>query len=185
MDKRVGRILKDLAADNLEKNTVIIWTSDHGDGLPRAKRELYDSGINVPMIIAGNQNQSSAPDHQMISFVDLAPTILDLADVEKSDWHHGRNFLSNNSQKRKYIFASRDRIDEVYDRQRAVRDKRYKYIRSFNESVPGGHALAYRDNLEITRSWREAHKKGLTTAIQSEWFKPFGREKLFLSLIHI
>ena len=45
MDKRVGRILKDLAADNLEKDTVIIWTSDHGDGLPRAKRELYDSGI--------------------------------------------------------------------------------------------------------------------------------------------
>ena len=179
MDTRVGRILKDLAAANLDKDTVIIWTSDHGDGLPRAKRELYDSGINVPMIIAGNQNQSSAPDHQMISFVDLAPTILGLADVEKSDWHHGRNFLSNNSQKREYVFASRDRIDEVNDRQRAVRDKRFKYIRSFNEAVPGGHPLAYRDNLEITRAWREAHKKGLTTAIQSEWFKPFGREKLF------
>jgi len=179
MDKRVGKILKDLAADNLENNTVIIWTSDHGDGLPRAKRELYDSGIKVPMIIAGNQNQSSAPDHQMISFVDLAPTILGLADIEKSKWHHGRNFLTNNSQKRKYVFASRDRIDEVDDRQRAVRDQRYKYIRSFNESVPGGHPLAYRDNLEITRAWREAHERGLTNAIQSEWFKPFGRDKLF------
>ena len=179
MDKRVGLILKDLAADNLENNTVIIWTSDHGDGLPRAKRELYDSGIKVPMIIAGNQNQSSAPDHQMISFVDLAPTILGLADIEKLDWHHGRDFLTNNSQKREYVFASRDRIDEVDDRQRAVRDQQYKYIRSFNESVPGGHSLAYRDNLEITRAWREAHAKGLTNAIQSEWFKPFGREKLF------
>ena len=179
MDKRVGRILKDLAADNLEKDTVIIWTSDHGDGLPRAKRELYDSGIKVPMIIAGTRDKSSAADHQMISFIDLAPTILSLADIEKSDWHHGRNFLSNNSREREYVFASRDRIDEVNDRQRAVRDRRYKYIRSFNESLPGGHALAYRDNLEITRAWREAHKKGLTNAIQSQWFKPFGREKLF------
>ena len=60
-----------------------------------------------------------------------------------------------------------------------MRDQRYKYIRSFNESVPGGHPLAYRDNLEITRAWREAHAIGLTNTIQSEWFKPFGREKLF------
>ena len=78
----MGKILKDLAADNLENNTVIIWTSDHGDSL-RTKRELYDSGIKVPMIIAGNQNQSIARSSND-KFVDLAPTILGLADIEKS-----------------------------------------------------------------------------------------------------
>jgi arylsulfatase A-like enzyme len=51
MDERVGEILDQLRADGLSESTVVIWASDHGDGLPRAKRELFDSGIHVPMII--------------------------------------------------------------------------------------------------------------------------------------
>ncbi len=50
MDRVVGRWLAWLN-DGLADNTIVIWTTDHGDGLPRAKREIYDSGIKVPLIL--------------------------------------------------------------------------------------------------------------------------------------
>jgi arylsulfatase A-like enzyme len=50
MDEQVGEVLDQLKAEGLEESTVVIWTTDHGDSLPRAKRELYDSGLRVPMI---------------------------------------------------------------------------------------------------------------------------------------
>lgn len=51
MDMRVGEVLARLEADGLAGDTIVILTTDHGDGLPRGKRELFDSGIKVPMII--------------------------------------------------------------------------------------------------------------------------------------
>ena len=51
MDRQVKEILDRMERDGLAENTIVIWTTDHGDGLPRAKREVFDSGIKVPMII--------------------------------------------------------------------------------------------------------------------------------------
>ena len=51
MDRRVGEIVAALEEDGLSEETIVVWTTDHGDGLPRAKRELFDSGIHVPMIV--------------------------------------------------------------------------------------------------------------------------------------
>ena len=155
MDQRVGEILAALHDDGLAESTPIIWTSDHGDGLPRAKRELFDSGIHVPMLLHRPGQTTAKEDSQLISFVDLAPTLYALAGgtAPPSYWH-GQIFLQPNSPNRSYIYASRDRIDEVNDRQRAVRTARFKYIRSYRPEIPGGHALAYRDNLDMMRAWR-------------------------------
>ena len=70
------------------------------------------------------------------------------------------------------------RIDDE-DRQRAVRDKRYKYIRSWRPDVPGGHPLTYRDNLDMVRAWRSAWQNGQLSATQSRWFEPAGEEQLY------
>ena len=51
MDARVGKILSTLEQDGLSERTIVIWTTDHGDGLPRAKREIFDTGIHVPMLV--------------------------------------------------------------------------------------------------------------------------------------
>ena len=51
MDGQVGEILKQLEADGLSDNTVVFYWSDHGDGVPRSKRSLYDSGLRVPLMI--------------------------------------------------------------------------------------------------------------------------------------
>lgn len=182
MDRRVGKIIAALAADNLLDNTIVIWTTDHGDGLPRAKRELFDSGIHVPLVLHvpkalqekdfGNTKQ----DDRLVSFVDLAPTILHFANIPPPAYQHGKSLLTSHRQ---YIYASRDRIDEVEDRQRAVRDTRYKYIRSWHPEVPGGHPLTYRDNLDMVRAWRTAWQKGQLNATQSRWFEPAGEEQLY------
>ena len=185
MDRQVREILDTLERDGLADNTIVIWTSDHGDGLPRAKREVFDSGIKVPMIIRWparyrpahlNPGQS---EERMISFVDLAPTILALAGVEAPQYLPGQDFLDPSAAPRQYVFASRDRMDAVIDRQRAVRDQRYKYIRSWHPEQPGGHRLAYRDNMTMMQTLWQMLEDGQLNADQRRWFEPPGKEQLY------
>ena len=172
MDQRLGAIIKALKEDGLFEDTIIIWTSDHGDGLPRAKRELLDSGIKVPLLIklqCSDETECIAKtDDRLVSFVDLAPTILSLASAPVPNWLHGQSIFESH---RTYVFASRDRIDEVEDRQRAIRSKEYKYIRSWYPGVPGGHELDYRDNLDMVRNWRKLFLEKKLTTIESKWFE--------------
>ena len=175
MDKRVGRILSALEADGLLENTIVIWTSDHGDGLPRSKREVLDSGTHVPLLIAIPGVQPTRSD-KLISFVDFAPTFLAWAGIAPPVWLHGQTI---DGPTRKYVFSSRDRIDEVQDRQRAVRSDRYRYIRSWFPEVPGGHALNYRDNIDMVRAWRDLYQAGDLSSSQAKWFKPVGEEQLY------
>ncbi len=183
MDARVGRILRALESEGLADTTVVIWTTDHGDGLPRAKRELFDSGLHVPMILrspsayAAPGYVSGGVDDRLVSFVDLAPTILTLAGVTPSEYLHGHSLLDG--PPRRYVYAARDRIDEVMDRQRAVRDGRFKYVRSWHPDVAGGHALEYRDNLDMVVAMRAAYQAGRLTAAQARWFEPAGAEQLY------
>ncbi|GAB5449831.1 MAG: sulfatase-like hydrolase/transferase [Halioglobus sp.] len=183
MDAQVGALLAQLEADGLADNTIVVWTTDHGDGLPRAKRELYDSGIRVPMIIRWPESlrphnmTAGSLDERLISLVDLAPTLLRVAGVEVPPYLHGRDFVR--SEPRRYVYAARDRIDEVPDRQRAVRDQRYKYIRSWYPQLPGGHALAFRDNIPMMREMRALYERGNLNSEQKRWFEPPGNERLF------
>ena len=185
MDGEVAEIMQQLEADGLADSTIVIWTTDHGDGLPRAKRELFDSGIKVPMIIRWPEAfrpagvRPNTVDKRLISFVDIAPTILQLAGVAAPDYLQGHDFATSNAVRREYIFAARDRIDEVPDRQRAVRDQRYKYIRSWYPGQAEGHALAFRDNIDMVRQMREMYSAGKLNAVQSQWFQPPGEERLF------
>ena len=96
----VHRLASRLEADGLLESTVVIWSSDHGDGLPRAKRELFDSGIHVPMIVrwpASLRPPKAAPggeDERLVSFVDLAPTICGLLGVDASANFQGIDVLA-------------------------------------------------------------------------------------------
>lgn len=185
MDREVDSILKQLEADGLADSTIVIWTTDHGDGLPRGKRDLFDSGIKVPMIIRWPEAfrpegvLPNTTDSRLISFVDLAPTILKLAGVDAPSYLHGTDLAASQSTPRQYIFASRDRIDEVADRQRAVRGQRFKYIRSWYPQQVGGHHLAYRDIMGMMREMSAMYAAGELNADQRQWFEAPGAERLF------
>ncbi|HID77595.1 MAG TPA: DUF229 domain-containing protein, partial [Planctomycetaceae bacterium] len=139
MDKQVGDILRQLEEDGLADRTIVFFFSDHGTGLPRHKRWIYDSGIRVPLIIRFPErfrelapaSPGSAVD-RLVSFVDFAPTMLSLAGVPVPDAMQGRAFLGPAAGRpRRYIFAVRDRVDEVYEVSRAVRDERFLYVRHY------------------------------------------------------
>jgi arylsulfatase A-like enzyme len=183
MDRAVGEVLARLAGDGLLESTVVVWTSDHGDGLPRAKRELFDSGIHVPLVVRWPARwrppgmKPGSVDEHLTSAVDLAPTFLELAGVAPPAYLQGRSLISG--APREFVFASRDRMDEVADRQRAVRDTRFKYIRSWRPELPGGHPLAFRDNLESVRELQALQAAGKLEAPARRWFEPNGSERLF------
>jgi len=136
-DAWAGEILSQLEEDGELENTIIVFWSDHGEGLPRAKRWPYDAGIRVPLIMRlPDQARSGQVEDRLVSLIDLAPTVLSLAGIETPAHLQGVPFAGPQTQDRAHIFAMRDRYDESYDMVRATRDERYKYIRHYYPNTP-------------------------------------------------
>lgn len=136
MDAWAGKHIADLAEDGLLENTIVFFWSDHGVGMPRAKRWLYDSGTRIPLIVR-IPGQTPTVDAQLVSSVDFGPTVLNLAGVDIPDYMQGRAFLGDNAEPApNYVFGARDRMDERYDIIRAVRGPRFRYIRNFEPLKP-------------------------------------------------
>jgi len=186
MDQQVGDVLDQLQRDGLEDSTVVIWTTDHGSGLPGAKRELTDAGIRVPMIIRWPERfrppgvMPGEVQKQMVSFVDLAPTILAMAGVPVPAWMVGQVFAGDEAAvPREFVFAARDRLDEFPDRARAVRSANFKYIRNWHPDDPAGVDLAFRRVIPFMKQWRELYLQGDLDDVQGRYFQPRAVEELY------
>ena len=139
MDKTIGKILRQLEADGLADNTIVIFFGDNGRIEPRGIHWCYDTGLHVPMIVhfpnnvtkPGNYRPGTVRD-EVISLIDLTPTTLSFAGVDRPLGMDGRIFLGDRlAPERLYAFSARDRIDETVNRIRSVRGKRYHYIRNY------------------------------------------------------
>ena len=174
MDEKVGLIIDQLEEDGLLEETIIVFYTDHGGPLPRQKRLLYDSGIKVPMIIRyPNKVRAGQIDERMISFVDFAPTLLSMVEIEPPDYYHGLPFegLFKSKDDREYIHAAADRFDEYYDQIRAVRDKQYKYLRNYNPDKPYYLPLEYRERMNSMQELLLLEKEGKLNENQMQWFR--------------
>lgn len=151
LDKQVAQVLQQLEEDGLADKTIVFFFSDHGDGLPRAKRWVYDSGIHVPLLVRyPDGRQSGTTNDELVSFVDLAPTALSLAGVQIPPHMQGQAFLgAAKAAPRKYIYAARDRMDPAPETIRAVRDKQFKYVRNYRTDLPYLGFIPYRDQAAI------------------------------------
>lgn len=137
LDRKVGALLARLEEDGLAGNTAIIFFSDHGREMPRAKQWVYDGGIHIPLIVRlPNEETPGTVDEQLISNVDISAVSLDLAGIEVPKYFDGRSFLDSATEPRDHIIATRDRDDETFDRVRAVRTHQYKYIRNYYPELP-------------------------------------------------
>jgi len=188
MDRQLGRILAELAEDGLADDTIVFFFSDHGLGLPRHKRTLYDSGLHVPLIIRFGANFAHlAPAEpgtridRLVSFVDFAPTVLSLAGLEPPQYMQGRAFLGPYATRpRQYVFAAASRVDEAYETARAVRNERYKYIRNFMPHLPYIQPSEYPDRAEIMQHLRRlAAEDKLTDPAKSLFAVPRCAEELY------
>lgn len=161
MDTWVGDLLQQLEEDSLTHNTIVFFYSDHGDGIPRGKRWLQDSGLQAPLLIRWPEHLTShTVDGQLLSFIDLAPTVLSLAGVAVPEHMQGQAFLGDQASDapRSYIYAARDRMDEAHDMRRAVRDHLFKYIRNFHPERPYLPPNAYRDRMPLMQELLRLHE---------------------------
>ena len=165
MDSWAGSLIKEIKDQGLYEETIIFFWSDHGVGLPRAKRWLYHSGTHVPLIVRIPGQLAGKVDHQLVSSIDFGPTVLNLAGIKVHDNLQGRAFLGKNlSAPRKYVFGARDRMDERYDIIRAVFDGRFRYIRNFEPLKPYYQYMNTPEKGATMREIRRAENESSLTA---------------------
>lgn len=138
IDRRVGKT-QELIEKYLDPgNTLVMYTSDHGMPWPFAKWSLYETGIRTPMIAAWpGRIEPGSTTKAMVSWIDLIPTLIDLAGGTASDQADGRSFakvlLGETREHREVIFATHkgDNEKNVYPI-RSVRKGNWKYIRNLH-----------------------------------------------------
>lgn len=166
VDTYLGELLDQLEKDGLVENTIVMHWSDHGP-LPRGKRWLYDAGVRVPLIVRWPGRIAPGElDEELVSTIDLGPTVLSIAGVPVPAHMQGRAFLGEQSApRREYVFGARDRFDEAYDMVRMARDRKFKYIRNCRPELPYLLWIPYRNRHPILQEmWRVYRENGLTEA---------------------
>ncbi len=175
MDKRVGLLLDRLDAEGLSKNTVVFFFSDQGRPHVRGKQWLYEGGIRVPLIIRWpKQITPNTINENLVSLIDLAPTCMNIAGIDRPKHLAGQDIFNKNIPERDYIIAARDRCDAVVDYIRCVRTKKYKYIRNYYPERPYtqfGHYKVF--NYPVLTLLQVLKQKNQLTHAQ----KPFMAEK--------
>ena len=169
LDEQVGEIINQLKDDGLYQNTVIFFFSDHGGPFPRYKRSIYDTGLKCPLIIKWIEPRNEPRNDQMINFIDLAPTILELTECEINYKMEGLSFYKQNN--RDYIFASTDRFDEYTDSRRCVRNKEFKLIINCDTNSSIMKPVSYRKNMKTMRILDSLNDLKKNTISMENWYK--------------
>ncbi len=171
LDHFVGERIAELVSAGEWDNTIVFFWSDHGAGLPRAKRWLYDSGTRIPLIVSipeafrsPGQGEPGTVSDELIVSNDFGCTVLNLAGVTVPDYVQGRAFLGPGlSPPREAVFGARDRMDERYDIIRTVRTHRFRYIRNFEPLKPYYQFMNTPEQGATMREIRRAEKSGELT----------------------
>jgi uncharacterized sulfatase len=187
-DVDAGLRLKELAEDGLADDTIVIYFADHGPGMPRSKRTPCNSGLHVPMVVyipekfkhlAPPEYKAGGKSDRLVSFVDLAPTVLTLAGIEVPKWMQGHAFLGSNPAKQPFIYGFRGRMDERPDLVRSVTDARFVYVRNFMPHKPAGQHVEYMFQTPTTRVWKKLFDEGKLKPEQATFWKPKAPEELY------
>jgi arylsulfatase A-like enzyme len=188
MDRQVGALLLELEEEGLAEYTIVFYYSDHGGVLGRSKRFLYETGTHVPFIVripekyrhlypAGDPGSEV---DRLISFVDLAPTLLSLTNQEPPAFMQGSAFLGKYiGEEPEVVYMFRDRMDGRYDMSRSIVDGAYRYTRNFNPRTIYLQHLNYLWRAPSMRSWEEAFLSGKCNEVQARWWKSKPLEELY------
>ncbi|MGH9843793.1 MAG: sulfatase family protein [Blastocatellia bacterium] len=179
LDYQITKLLNQLEEDGLAQNTIVFFWGDHGRGLTRGKRWVYDSGTRVPLMVRWpGKIKPGTVDDRMVSLIDLGPTVLSLAGIRPPAHMQGQAFLGEHAAKpRQYVFSHRDRMDETYDMMRAVRDNRYRYIKNFHPGRPYAQYIAYMEEMPILKEMRRLYKDNFN-ALSPDYGKALNETQL-------
>ncbi|MEG3656741.1 sulfatase-like hydrolase/transferase [Arenibacter palladensis] len=191
MDRQVGNVINELRTDGRLDDTFIFYFGDHGGVLPGSKGYLYETGLHVPMVVHVPEKYKHLVNSPVgstvkgfISFIDLGPTVLNLAGINIPQGMDGKAFLGKdikneelNARDETYSYA--DRFDEKYDMVRAIRKGKYKYIRNYQPFNFDGLMNNYRYKQLAYQEWQALYDKGELNKIQSAFFESRPPEMLF------
>ncbi|WP_182867772.1 sulfatase-like hydrolase/transferase [Rhodopirellula sp. JC639] len=180
MDHWAGGLIQQLKDDGLYENTIIMFWSDHGVGLPRAKRWLYESGTHIPLIVrippayrVDDQGTPGTVCDDLVSSIDFGPTVLNLAGLDQPSSVQGQPFLGSDlPAPRQYVYGARDRMDERYDIIRMVRDKRFRYLRNFEPLKSYYQYINTCEKGATMRELRRLHDAGQLPPAAEYYFSP-------------
>jgi arylsulfatase A-like enzyme len=136
-DDAVGQLLDTLAATGLDRSTWVVFMTDHGPALPRAKSTLYDAGTGIALIVRPPRDSGLAPRvyDDLFSGVDLLPTLLNLLGVDVPTEvdgvsHAGQIRTASSESVRSEVYTIKTYHDS-FDPIRAIRTKEYSYIENY------------------------------------------------------
>jgi hypothetical protein len=188
MDTQVGELLRELEEEGLAENTIVFYYSDHGGVLGRSKRFLYETGTHVPFILRIPEKYkhlypAKTPGsnvERLVSFVDLAPTLLSLTGQEPPPYMQGNAFLgSYRDEEPDVVYMFRDRMDGRYDMSRSIVDGEYRYTRNYNPNTVYLQHLNYLWRAPSMQSWEKAYLAGQCNEVQARWWKTKPVEELY------
>ncbi len=189
-DADAGARLRELEADGLAGDTIVFYYGDHGSGMPRSKRWPSNSGLQVPLVVyfppkfqhlAPKEYKSGGASDRLVSFVDLAPTVISLAGVRPPAHLQGHAFAGEfQVAGPAFLHGARGRMDERQDLVRSVTDGRFVYLRNYFPHVSQAQRVDFQFQTPTTRIWRAAYDAGRTTDAQSIfWRTPKAPEELY------
>ena len=189
-DESAGSRLSEIAEAGLADDTIVFYYADHGSGMPRSKRWPCNSGLQVPMIVffpekwkhlAPKEYSPAAKSDRLVSFVDLAPTLLSIIGVQPPTWMQGHAFAGKfQTAPQPFVFGFRGRMDERYDCVRSVTDGRYVYLRNYMPHLSQAQHVAYQFVTPTTQVWRRLFDEGKASPAQSVfWQAPKAPEELY------
>ena len=180
MDKRAGRLLAELDEAGLRDNTIVFFWPDHGQGIPRGKRTLWDTGLKIPLVVAFPPKYAAlapaaagAKCKRLVSTIDFAPTLLSLVGLPIPRHMQGTAFLGAAAgPPRRYVYGARDRVDEAIELSRAVRDERFLYIRNYMPHLSWNQPEWFSDQLDLRRAIARLAAEGKLNADQLTYAGP-------------
>ena len=187
-DNKIGKLLKRLEADNLRDSTIIFFYADHGEGIPRGKTNGINLGYRVPFVVwfpekykhLSPWGTSGVVADELVSFEDLAPTLIRLAGGELPEHLKGRVLMGKYRNKpTDHLVLSADRADNGIDMVRTVTDGDFLYSRNYYPYQPEVRFIRYMEIGEIKQQMRADYAAKELNSLQNSLFEERPAEFLF------
>ncbi len=162
-DKHLGLMLQKLEEIGELDNTLIIVTSDNGMPFPRVKGQMYEQDFHLPMALCWkNASNGGRKVEDLVSFIDFAPTFLEVAGLEPTSEMEGKSLTkiikSEGSgridETRDVVYMGKERhdvgrVDDLGYPVRCIRNYEYLYVRNFKPDLwPAGNPETWFTNVD-------------------------------------
>lgn len=186
-DKKMGEVLSRLEKEGLMDSTIIFVFSDHGEGMPRGKTNGIGLGYRVPFIAWFPEMYKHLSPwgagtgcNELVSFLDLAPSMLSLSGTTIPEYMKGRPILgAQRKPDNEYLYMNNDKADNSVNLSRSVTDGRYIYTKVFTPYVPENRWIKYFDFSTIEHLMHKYKEDGMLNEMQARTYKPRSFEYLY------